>query len=368
LVAEGVRALQGLLPDKWSSVRVLESAGGERRHGGGLMDALVHVGAPGGQGATLLVEAKSGVAPRDVELVVGRLRRAVDQLDRTAAGVVFAPWLSARTRSLLDGAGVGYLDLTGNVHLRLAEPALFIRVSGAERDPAPARRGSLSLRGAGAGRVVRFLVDVAPPYTASSVAEFAGVSVPYVSRLLSMLDREALVERGERGLVVGVDWQNLLRVRAEWYQVFGTNEAHGFISGQGAREVVRGLLSDPVTIYRAVTGSFAAAQRAPIAATSQLAVYVEDPGATARALGLLPTDEGADVVLLTPYDDIVADRSVFEGGVWVAAPSQVVLDCLTGSGRMPAEGQALLEWMAADEGRWRRKNTDGMERRGQVYR
>jgi hypothetical protein len=48
--------------------------------------------------------------------------------------------------------------------------------------------------GAGAGRVVRFLVDVAPPYTASAVAEFAGVSVPYVSRLLSMLDREALVE------------------------------------------------------------------------------------------------------------------------------------------------------------------------------
>jgi len=148
-VAEGVRALQGLLPDKWSSVRVLESAGGERRHGGELMDALVHVGAPGGQGATLLVEAKSGFAPRDVELVVGRLRRAVDQLGRTAAGVVFAPWLSARTRSLLDAAGVGYLDLTGNVHLRLAEPALFIRVSGAERDPAPVRRASLSLRGRG---------------------------------------------------------------------------------------------------------------------------------------------------------------------------------------------------------------------------
>jgi len=367
LVAEGVRALQGLLPDKWSSVRVLESAGGERRHGGELMDALVHVGAPGGQGATLLVEAKSGVAPRDVELVVGRLRRAADQRDRTA-GVVFAPWLSARTRSLLDGAGVGYLDLTGNVHLRLAEPALFIRVSGAERDPAPVRRASLSLRGPGAGRVVRFLVDVAPPYTASSVAEFSGVSVPYVSRLLSMLDREALVERGERGLVVGVDWQNLLRVRAESYQVFGTNEAHGFISGQGVREVVARLLADPATIYRAVTGSFAAAQRAPIAATSQLAVYVEDPGATAQALGLLPTDEGADVVLLTPYDYIVVDRAKFQEGVWVAAPSQVVLDCLTGSGRMPAEGQALLEWMGAEEGRWRRKNTDGMERRGQVYR
>ena len=28
------------------------------------------------------------------------------------------------------------------------------------------------------------------------------------------------------------------------------------------------------------------------------------------------------------------------------APSQAVVDCLTGTGRMPAEGEAVLEWMA----------------------
>jgi hypothetical protein len=33
--------------------------------------------------------------------------------------------------------------------------------------------------------------------------------------------------------------------------------------------------------------------------------------------------------------------------------NQIALDCLTGNGRMPQEGEALLDWMAEDEGRWR---------------
>jgi hypothetical protein len=31
-----------------------------------------------------------------------------------------------------------------------------------------------------------------------------------------------------------------------------------------------------------------------------------------------------------------------------------VLDCLSGPGRMPAEGEAVLGWMGEHEGTWRR--------------
>jgi hypothetical protein len=41
-----------------------------------------------------------------------------------------------------------------------------------------------------------------------------------------------------------------------------------------------------------------------------------------------------------------------------AAPSQVAIDCLSGSGRMPSEGEALLEWMRRHEGRWRCQSID----------
>ncbi len=37
-----------------------------------------------------------------------------------------------------------------------------------------------------------------------------------------------------------------------------------------------------------------------------------------------------------------------------AALSQVAVDLLTGPGRNPAEGQALLDWMETDERTWRK--------------
>ena len=33
--------------------------------------------------------------------------------------------------------------------------------------------------------------------------------------------------------------------------------------------------------------------------------------------------------------------------------AQIALDCLTGSARMPAEGEAVVKWMRRDESRWR---------------
>jgi hypothetical protein len=92
---------------------------------------------------------------------------------------------------------------------------------------------------------------------------------------------------------------------------------------------------------------------APVAAPAQLVVYSRDAKRTAAELGLLPADQGANVVLLDPFDEVAKARSVLEEGVRYAAPSQVVADCLSGPGRMPAEGEALLAWMVEDEDRWR---------------
>jgi hypothetical protein len=63
-----------------------------------------------------------------------------------------------------------------------------------------------------------------------------------------------------------------------------------------------------------ITGSFAASRLAPVASPAMLLAYASTPGRLASELELLP-----------------------------AAPLQVAVDCLTGNGRMPAEGEALLE-------------------------
>ncbi|MHB8300921.1 MAG: hypothetical protein ACYDDW_20730 [Dermatophilaceae bacterium] len=80
----------------------------------------------------------------------------------------------------------------------------------------------------------------------------------------------------------------------------------------------------------------------------------------------MPTDQGADVVLLRPYDLVVVERLELIDGLHVVAPSQLALDCLSGNGRMPAEGEALLSWMADHEAQWRRSTIEGMEPRGAI--
>jgi hypothetical protein len=110
----------------------------------------------------------------------------------------------------------------------------------------------------------------------------------------------------------------------------------------------------------AVTGSFAAVRLAPVAGPALLIAYTSDPGAFATQLNLLPTDRGANVVLLRPFDVAVWERTTEAKGVNYVAVSQVVVDCLTGNGRMPSEGEALLEWMEANESRWRFSSIDAL--------
>jgi hypothetical protein len=81
--------------------------------------------------------------------------------------------------------------------------------------------------------------------------------------------------------------------------------------------------------------------------------YADDPEAMARELELRPTDAGASVALVTPYDPIVYERTSQKKGITVAALSQIAVDLLTSPGRGPNEGEALIEWMRENEHVWR---------------
>lgn len=313
--------------------------------------------------ATFVVEAKETIAPRDVERLMAGLSRTLRAFANVAVLVV-APWLSARTQELLRRENINYVDLTGNAWIRADYPPVFIRTVGATRNPAPAEREVARLRGAKAGRLVRALVDVAPPYGVRELAEAIGLTAGYVSRLLDALDREALIDRSRKGEVVVVDYPPLLRRWVETYDVLKSNEARRYIAPEGPRSALARLssLSSPSQV--AVTGSFAAGRIAPVAAPALLLAYATDLAATADALKLLPADEGANVILLRPYDEAVWSRLDSDDDIAFVAPSQTVADCLTGTGRMPAEGDALLAWMVENEDSWRAPTLrDAIERK-----
>lgn len=350
LVADTAAVLARKLPPDWNLEGPTFQDG---------TDARLVVRGPGGSSALFLVEIRPKFAPRDVARLTGGLSQRLRPLTGGARILVVSEYLSPRTRELLEAADIDYADLTGNVRLVANFPGLFIEARGADRDPRPRSRDVSDLRGAGAGGIVRFLADFFPPYGVSEIAEGAGVSRGYVSRVLDLLDDEALVVRQRRGVVREVDWSALLRRRAAALDLFKTNRAFSYIAESGATELLERLrLRGPQQqeVGEAVTGSFAAVRLAPIAAPSLLCIYtMEQSSRSAREFRLLEADEGGDVALLRPPNEGVFERSSVDDGIRYVAESQLAIDCLSGNGRMPAEGEAVLEWMASNERAWRRR-------------
>jgi hypothetical protein len=83
-------------------------------------------------------------------------------------------------------------------------------------------------------------------------------------------------------------------------------------------------------------------------------IYVKDAEEAATSWGLRPADAGANVMLAEPKIDVVFERTLSnEAGLELAAPSQVVVDLMTGPGRSPSEAEELLGWMRQNEKSWR---------------
>lgn len=352
LVDAAVARLNGSLPSGWTAERSQLTMAGLRGREPSLVDPVINLEGGGNARATLVVEARRSVSPRDVERLLAGLARTFRSFANVDVLIV-APWLSRRTQELLRNEGLNYIDLTGNISIAIQHPAVFIRTSGAIRNPDPQVRDASRLRGPKAGRLVRTLIDVRPPYGVRELAEATELTRGYVSRLLDALDRDALVDRGRKGEVVAVDYPALLRRWVESYDLLKSNDPRRFIAPEGAAKALEQLGGSAVSGQAAVTGSFAAVRWAPVAAPALLLVYADEVSRIVDELNLLPADEGANVVLLRPFDRVVWDRAVAEDGLTYVAPSQAAADCLTGTGRMPAEGEALITWMTENEDRWR---------------
>lgn len=317
-------------------------------------DAVWQLEEPGGVYTELLVEAKTRFLPRDVDRVLGGMTHRVRQMMRNPTIVVVAPWLSPRARALLVERGLNYIDLTGNVSIRIRRPAVVIHTHGADRDPSPQVVPPAQLKGSRVNRIVRLLADVKPPYGVGALARAAVVNAGYVSRVLEALDEQAIIRRGRRGEVVDVEWARLLEARARNYGLLSSNSADTYVTQMSFDAILERLRQRPGDFGEVVvTGSVAAEKVAPVTAPAQLVLYTSDPGLVRTQARLLPASRGANVILIRPADISQIDRPRIVDGVAHAGLSQLAMDCLAGNGRLPEEGAAVLRVMAATEEKWR---------------
>ncbi len=372
ILEAGLQMFRTILGDPWQVVEPNRPVPEGRRtpDPGPPGEKIVYVQPPqnsGGGMSQVFVAARTDLSPLRARSEFQAKVALMHSLIGSSAVLVVAPWLSPRTREALLELGYNYLDLTGNVSLRLSQSAVIVRLEGAKQNPDhSARRHVQQLRGAQAG-LVRFLVDATPPYRATELAGASGVSLSYISRLLDALEEETLITRAGR-MVVAVDWRQLIRARASQYELLKANPYVGTLAPSGPSRVLERLREKLPSLNHlgrlAVTGPFAVREVIPPATIGgQLMIYVPaDPRQNgpldqiAGALGLLRTETGADVLLLRPPNTVVFDRTRMVSRVPYVALSQLAIDCLSGTGRMPAEGDALLDYMDMYVSEWRARN------------
>jgi len=336
------KTLRERLPDTWSLAFKREVPGPRAR-----ADAVVELTGPTGERATVVVEYKSNLAARDVGAAIAQARQYGGD-----AVLVAAPFLGLRSREVIIDSGAGYADATGNFRLRLDKPALFIDTSGAESNPWPDHDAPLrSLKGPAAGRVVRAVCEIAPPYGIRQLAKRSGVPVSTTSRVVALLEREALLTRGPDAAVVEVDWQKTIRRWTQDYSLMKSNRTEMYVEPRRL-DALLSKLAQSKWEY-SVTGSLAAAARGQITAPRLAIVYVTDLSSAAERLGIGQVDAGGNVMLAEPFGRVVFDRTWTMGNVVYAGLAQVAADLITGPGRGPAEGDSLIRWMESNEQLWR---------------
>ncbi|MFD5826570.1 type IV toxin-antitoxin system AbiEi family antitoxin [Lentzea sp. NPDC060358] len=278
---------------------------------------------------------------------------------KIGALMLIAPFVSPATREQMSRRRLmGWFDLTGNLRLRVDDPALFVDRAGADRSGFrdPADRLLKSLRGPAAAKVVLELCDTTVPVGVRDLAARAQVGAASSARVLELLDREAVITRNQDGAVTSVRKRALVDRWAQDYKVMASNEVIATLDPRGlghALTSLRGVGSRVV-----VTGSAAARAYLPhdLAAVSplvSLSLYAEDPIGLMEHLNLRTVERGTNVLVMRPYDDVVFARSRRIEGLEYAAPAQVVVDLLTGPGRSTEEAEQLLAVLESDEPGWK---------------
>ena len=342
MIRDAQEVLRARLPDGWRAD--LDEADRARDDKGA--DARLLVSGPDASSARLAVYSRRSLQPRGVLVLRAQLQDFPED-----DSMVVAPYLSPLVRERLVEAGLGFVDLTGNVRIALSRPGLFIEANGADVNPVRSARPSRSLRGGKAGRIVRALIDREEPSGVRALAAITGVNPGYVSRIVALLDDQALIERSGRGRVVSVDWPRLLERWSQDAPLSSRGTQTMCLEPRGLAELTMRLHTS--SLRYAVTGTLAVSELAPVAAAHLAVVYVDDARAAVSTLDLRIAERGANVMLIEPEDEWVFDGSVLRNGLSAVAVSQAAADLLTSPGRGPAEAEALIAWMGENERAWR---------------
>ena len=312
----------------------------EPRLGSASADIALRLKTPDGE-QVVLVEVKSSGQPRVVREAVNQLLQYRSKVPE-AYGVLVAPYISPQSARICVENGIGYVDLAGNCRLRFRQ--VYVEREG-KPNPAPQRRDLRSLYSPRTTRVLRvLLLDPKKTWKLQPLAQEAGVSLGQVYNVKKLLVDREWIRTDEEGLRL-VEPSPLL---TEWSQnyTYRRNAARDFYSLDAPPEIESKLATAcrDRSVQYALTGFSAAARLAPMVRYQRVTAYVSgDFGGLVKTLGLKEVPSGANVTVLSPYDDGVFYGAADINGIQIVSPVQAYLDLVGYRGRGEEAATFLLE-------------------------
>ena len=304
-------------------------------------------------GPDLVLSVADGVfwveyKPRSVAESIGGALAQVDSwlaLDGVSSWtpLVVVPHMGDVGRRLCEQAGVNWLDLSGNAHVRA--PGLNVNVSG-QPNLYPATGRPQNLFAPKAARVARaLLMHPNRRWSHQSLVSETALSKGYVSKLLSRMETAAFVEKGEGLNYVLRDSESLLTAWTESYDFTRQRVVRGFVAERTPEAILRRLVErlNGIAVRVAITGLAAAWHYDRHAGYRLCSLYASPMPVSERLaeFGFRQVESGANTWLVEPSDDSVFTGAVAGDGLPYVSPLQAYLD-LKGHPERAAEAADVL--------------------------
>ena len=333
LLDDLLETLQGLPGAEAKLSGIVQPGDSDRRY-----DARIDLRVDG-KAATLLIEAKKTLYPRDVRQVLWQIRNFADE---TPQSVFFlaAHSISPGAKSLLRKERVGYYDSGGSLFLFATN--IYVHV-----DKPPPKSMSKSIRSLFSGRRAQVLQTILMRhgewFGVKDLAEQARVSSATASQLLIELERfDWVVSRGqgpskerqlrEPGALLDTWTDQLMTMQPLAMQHYFVPSMHA----EGLLEKFAEVCADKKAEY-AITHQAAGQRYAPyLSAISQVRCRVLASLEVEQALHALDArfvDRGANLAIIEVKSsgELLFRRLV--NRTWLANPVQVYLDLMRSEGR-----------------------------------
>ncbi len=257
-------------------------------------------------GFRFIIEAKCS-------LQVGAVARAIKQLQKyesvinDAILLVLVPFMDQAGMNHCKGAGVSWLDLSGNVDIKAPGLRLYVRGEKNKYKRPGRKENPFSPKSSRITRRLLYRPD--ERMTQRELTASTGLSEGLVSRVVRELEKQHLVSRDDNNRLFAADRGLLLDAWAQGYDFSKHELVRGHVAGRTGQEVQHKLSMafNHSALDYAATGSGAAWQYSKFASFRIASFYLSEwpDDATLEATGFREVDKGENVWLLLPKDEDV---------------------------------------------------------------